>query len=476
MTTVTELKNILLRQQRAFRKQGMSDITSRKNRIDRAIALLVDNQQMLCDAMNGDFHGRSLHQSLMADIYGTIASLKYSKNNLSQWVKIEKRKVQPPLNFFGAKAHIQYQPKGVVGAIATWNFPVWVPFSSLGGIFAAGNRCMIKLSESTPHTSLLLEKLIAQYFDQEELAAINGDEAIGEAFSKLAFDHLIFTGAARVGKKIMREAAENLVPVTLELGGKSPVIIGRDADIKKTAASLVLGKILNAGQVCLSPDYVFVKENSLNDLIAELERSLAKHFPNILINPDYGSVINERHYHRLMGYLEDAKNKGGEIWEISPARENFSLQVNTYKIPLTLIINPSEDMLIMQEEIFGPILPIKSYHHIDEVIEYLSNKEKPLALYYFGENKKEQAKIIGNTASGGVTINDVIQHVSCEDLPFGGVGASGMGQYHGIEGFKTFSHARAIYKQSNVNMMALAGLLPPYTHKAASVLRRMIKK
>jgi len=473
---VTDLQSILTRQQRAFRKQGVPDITNRKNRIDRAIALLVDNQQALCDAMNKDFHGRSLHQSLMADIYGAVSSLKYSKDHVSQWMEIEKRKVRPLLNFFGAKAHVQYQPKGVVGAIATWNFPVWIPFSSLGGIFAAGNRCMIKLSEFTPHASLLLEKLIAQYFDQEELAVINGDEEIGEAFSKLAFDHLIFTGNTRVGKKIMREAAENLVPVTLELGGKSPVIIGRNVDIKKTADALVLGKMLNAGQVCLSPDYVFVKENSLNDLIAELERSLAKYFPTILTNPDYGSVINEKHYHRLIGYLDDVKNKGGEIWEINPAKENFNLQLNTYKIPLTLIINPSEDMLVMQEEIFGPIFPIKSYHHIDEVIEYLSNKEKPLALYYFGENKKELSRVLEKTVSGGVTINDVIQHVSCEDLPFGGIGASGMGQYHGIEGFKTFSYARAIYKQSSVNLMALAGLLPPYSNGTTKKLQRLIKE
>jgi len=476
MVVITDMQNILIRQQRAFRKQGIPDINIRKDRIDRVITLLVDNQQILCDAMNADFCVRSQHQSLMTDIYAAIASLKYAKNHLPEWIKVEKRQVKTPLRFFGASARVRYQPKGVVGVMATWNFPVWVTLGPLGGIFAAGNRCMLKLSEFTPHTSLLLEKLIAQYFDQEELAVINGGVEVGEVFSSLSFDHLLFTGSTSVGKKIMRAAADNLVPVTLELGGKSPVIIGRDADLGKAASALALGKALNAGQVCLSPDTVFVKENSLNELIAELERAFKKYFPTMLKNPDYGSVINEQHYRRLMGYLDDAKIKGGELWEINPARENFRNQTNSYKIPPTLVINPSDDMLVMQEEIFGPVLPIKSYHHIDEAIEYIARRPKPLALYYFGNHQEELERVLNNTISGGVTINDVIQHVGCEDLPFGGVGASGMGQYHGIEGFKTFSHARAIYKQSRVNTMALAGLLPPYSNKTTRVLKKLIKK
>lgn len=476
MMVNNDMQNLLARQQRAVRMLGIPDASIREGRISRAIALLVDHQQVLCDAMQDDFHGRSRHQTLMADIYGAVASLKYSRTHLRQWMKTEKRRVEMPLALFGARASVQYQPKGVVGAIATWNFPVWVPFAPLGGIFAAGNCCMIKLSEYTPHTSALLEKLTGQYFNQDELVMVNGDAETGEAFSQLAFDHLLFTGAAAVGKKIMRAAAENLVPVTLELGGKSPVIIGRNADLKKVAARLVLGKSLNVGQVCLSPDYIFVKDSSLNEFIAELERAFATHFPTMLHNPDYGSVINARHYQRLQHYLDDAKTKNGEIWEINPAKENFRHQANSYKIPPTLVINPSDDMLVMQEEIFGPLLPIKSYRHIDETIEYINRHAKPLALYYFGQHQEELEKVLANTCSGGVTINDVIQHVSCEDLPFGGVGASGMGQYHGIEGFKTFSHARSIYKQSPINLMALAGLAPPYTSKSTDTLKRLIKK
>jgi coniferyl-aldehyde dehydrogenase len=471
-----DMQTLLACQQRAFRKEGIPSANIRRGRINRAIALLIDNQQILCDAINVDFHGRSRHQSLMADIYGAIASLRYSEGRVSQWMKIENRQVQPPLGLLGAKAFIRYQPKGVVGAISTWNFPVWVPFGPLGGIFAAGNRCMIKLSEHSPHTSLLLEKLTEQYFDQEELVMVAGSIEAGETFSRLAFDHLLFTGASHVGKKIMHAAAENLVPVTLELGGKSPVVIGRNADLKKAASRLVVGKSLNAGQVCLSPDYIFVKENLLNDFIAELERAFAKHFPVMLHNPDYCSVIDQRNYNRLMNYLDDAKKKQGEIWEINPAKENFYNQTNSYKMPPALVINPSDDMLLMQEEIFGPILPIKGYHHIDEVTEYIVRHPAPLALYYFGNHQDELEKILANTISGGVTINDVIQHVGCEDLPFGGVSASGMGQYHGIEGFKTFSHARSIYKQSSFNLMALAGLEPPYSNKSTKVIERIIKQ
>jgi len=471
-----DLASLLERQKRAFLKQGIPSLETRISRIDRAIDLLVSNQDALCTAMSEDFGQRSRHQSLMADIYGAVESLRHAKKHVKKWMKDEKRAVQPPLNLFGAKAVVKYQPKGVVGAIATWNFPVWVPFSPLGGIFAAGNRCMLKLSELTPATSALLEALISQYFDEEELAAVNGGAEVGEAFSRLPFDHLIFTGSTHVGKRIMLAAAENLVPVTLELGGKSPVIVGKSADLKKTALALAIGKCLNVGQVCLSPDYIFVREDSINELIAELERAFKDLFPTYLDNPDYTSVINERHYQRLMSYLDEAKEKEAEIWEINHARENFHGQQDTHKIPPTLVINPDDELKIMQEEIFGPLIPMKTYKHIDDVFEYINDRSRPLALYYFGKDVKEQELVLNSTISGGVTINDVIQHVSCEDLPFGGIGDSGMGNYHGVEGFKTFSHARSVYTQAKINFMALAGLIPPYTDKASKMIDGMIKR
>ncbi len=472
----TELENLLARQRRAFQKEGIPALAVRKSRIERAHALLSDNKNQLCEAVSMDFGHRSRHQTLMADIGGAIESLKYANKHVKQWMNDEARSVQPPLNLFGAKARIKYQPKGIVGAIATWNFPVWVPFSPLGGIFAAGNRCMIKLSEFTPQTSGLLESLIAQYFDEEELVAVNGGVEVAEAFSSLAFDHLIFTGATHVGRRVMESAARNLVPVTLELGGKSPVIVGKSADLKKTAAAVAFGKSLNVGQVCLSPDYLFVRKDSLNEFIAEYERSFQAMYPTMLENDDYSSVINRRHFERLQSYIDEARERECEIWEINPARENFYAQQETCKMPPMLFIDPPDDLKIMQEEIFGPLLPIKSYGHIEDVFDYINDRPRPLALYYFGKDKAEQEQVLNKTISGGVTINDVIQHVGCEDLPFGGVGDSGMGQYHGFEGFKTFSHARSIYRQSKVNLMALAGLIPPYTDKASKLLDNMTRK
>lgn len=476
-TPIEQLPVLLARQRRAFEASPVVSLAQRVDRIDRVIALLVDNETRLCEATSVDFGHRSPHQARMADIFGALGSLKYAKKNVKQWMKPEKRKVDPPLNLLGAKAAIHYQPKGVVGAIATWNFPVWVPMSPLGAIFAAGNRCMIKMSEFTPHTSELLQQLIAQYFDEEELVAVTGEQEVGAAFAGLPFDHLLFTGATGVAKHILHACADNLVPATLELGGKSPVVVGRHTDIKKAAKAITIGKSLNMGQVCLSPDYVFVHANDLNEFIAEVENSFSEQFPTILNNPDYTSVINQRHYQRLRGYISDARDKGGEIREVNPAKENFANQAEgVHKLPPTLFIEPSDEMRVMQEELFGPLLPIKSYQHIDEVIEYINAHPRPLGLYLFTDNAQERERVLSRTISGGVTVNDVIQHISCEDMPFGGIGASGMGNYHGPEGFKTFSHARSVYTQSKINMMQLMGMKPPYSDKVTKILDSMIKK
>ncbi len=293
----------------------------------------------------------------------------------------------------------------------------------------------------------------------------------------LPFDHILFTGADSVGKHILHAAADNLVPVTLELGGKSPVVIGRTANLKKTAQAIVSGKALNVGQVCLSPDYILVHSESINELIAEMERSFATLFPTMRDNPDYSSIINARHHARLQSYIDDAHAQQGEVRVINPAKESFALQAEgVHKMPPTLVIEPTESMKVMQEEIFGPIFPIKSYRHIDDAIDYINAHPRPLAMYFFGSNQQERERVLSRTISGGVAINDVIQHVSCEDLPFGGIGASGMGNYHGFEGFKTFSHARSIYTQARINMMALMGLMPPYTDKATKILDSIIKK
>ncbi|HSC74641.1 MAG TPA: coniferyl aldehyde dehydrogenase [Pseudomonadales bacterium] len=476
-TPVDQLPVLLDRQRRAFEREAVVSPVTRINRIDRVISLLVDNQVALCEATSTDFGNRSQHQARMADIFGSLNSLNYAKKNMQRWMKPEKRHVDFPLNILGAKAAVHYQPKGVIGAIATWNFPVWVPMSSLGAIFAAGNRCMLKLSEFTPHTSALLQQLISQYFDPEELVAVTGEQDVGAAFAALPFDHILFTGATSVGKHILHAAADNLTPVTLELGGKSPVVVGRNADLKKAGKAIAIGKALNMGQVCLSPDYVLVHSASLNELIAEIENAFAEQFPTIRDNPDYTSMVNARHYARLQGYIDDAKAQDGEIRVVNPAKESFAMQKEgVHKIPPTLIIEPKESMKVMQEEIFGPLLPIKSYNHIDDAIEYINAHPRPLGLYLFSDDAREKERVLSRTISGGVAINDVMQHVSCEDLPFGGIGASGMGSYHGVEGFKTFSHGRAVYTQSRINMVQVMGMKPPYTDKVNKILDSMIKK
>ena len=376
-------------------------------------------------------------------------------------MKPEKRKVMFPLGIFGARGRIEYQPLGVVGCISPWNFPVQLTFAPLGGIFAAGNRTMIKPSEFTAKTSELMQELFAAEFDEEEVAVCTGGPDVGGAFSRLPFDHLLFTGATSIAKHVMRAAAENLVPLTLELGGKSPVVIGRSADMELAATNIMAGKTMNAGQICLAPDYVFLPEESRDEFVEAARNSVAKMYPDIKDNPDYTSIVNERHYDRLNGYLDDAREKGANVVEINPADEDFSQQQH-HRIPPTIVLDPTDDMQVMQDEIFGPILPVKQYQDVNETLDYINDHDRPLGLYYFGQDKAEENKVLTHTTSGGVTVNDVVMHVAQEDLPFGGVGPSGMGSYHGYDGFRNFSHAKAIYSQSKTVSKLAAAMRPPY--------------
>lgn len=471
---LSRMENILNKQKQAFLNDGHVSLKTRIDRIDRVIALLLEHQMPLSEAMSVDFGNRSIHQSRMADIAGTLESLKFARKNLQSWMRHEKRKTMFPLGLLGARARIEYQPKGVVGNLATWNFPVHIPLGPLAGIFGAGNRCMVKLSEITPETSGLLEKLIGQYFDETEFAGINGGPEVGAAFAALPFDHILFTGATGIARHILHAAADNLTPVTLELGGKSPVIVSQSADLKETAVRIATGKAINVGQVCLSPDYVFVPKNKLEEFISYCSEHVNEMFTSVVDNPDYSSIVNSRHYLRLQNYINDAKAKGADVRLLGKLEDLSAQQVD--RLPMTVIIEPTDDMTVMQEEIFGPIFCIKTYQDIDECIRFIRARPHPLALYYFGEDQQEQRYVLDNTISGGVCLNDVMVHVSTEDLPFGGVGASGMGNYHGVEGFKTFSHARSVYKQTKMNLMKMAGMLPPYGEKCEAQLERMIKK
>ncbi|ROR99052.1 coniferyl-aldehyde dehydrogenase [Sinobacterium caligoides] len=475
--SAAEMAKVVEQQRLAYVREGKVAAEVRMERLDRLITLVHDHKDEFALAMSADFGHRSTHQSLMADIYSTLETLKHTKKQIAKWMKPEKRKAPFPMGLFGAKARIEYQPKGVVGVLGTWNFPISTVIGPLCGILAAGNRAVIKYSEVTPASAELMDQLFKRYFKRDEVAGFLGGAEIGAAFSALPLDHLIFTGATGIGRHVLRAAAENLTPVTLELGGKSPVIISSAADIEESAKRIMTGKALNVGQVCLSPDYVLVPEDLKERFIDALVEQVKTMFPSMLNNPDYTSVINPRHQQRLLSYLEDARVKGGDVREINPANEDFSQQKGVQKIPMTLVVDPSDEMLVMQEEMFGPLLCIKSYQQIEQAISYINSRPRPLALYYFGDkNGQEVRKVLDSTCSGGVTINDVLVHVSCEDLPFGGIGPSGMGSYHGIEGFKTFSHARSVYTQTKINLQALGGMIPPYGDKCDKTLKGMIKK
>ena len=459
-TSADEMRKILDRQKRAYLKDGVVSNAVRHDRLERAVNVIKKNKEKFVDAMSADFGHRSRHQSLFSDIALSISPLRHAQKNLKRWRKSEKRSAMFPLNLLGAKARIDYQPLGVVGLISPWNFPVNLTFAPLAGVLSAGNRVMIKPSEYTPETSNAMAKAISEEFDADEIAVVLGGAETGADFSGLPFDHLLFTGATSIAKHVLSAAAQNLVPVTLELGGKSPVIVSESANMDSAAGAIMAGKMMNAGQICLSPDYVFVPKNRVQEFVESSKKAVTKTFPTLIDNPDYTSVINEKHFNRLSSYIDEAKQKGVEVVEINPANEDFRQQPHN-KIPPTLIIDPPEELQVMQDEIFGPVMPIKSYDQVEETISYVNDRPRPLGLYYFGSNSKEESDVLDRTTSGGVTVNDVVMHYLQEDLPFGGIGPSGMGSYHGEDGFKRFSHAKAIYSQTKVGAV-LEALRPPY--------------
>ena len=466
---INEMHRVLELQKSLNIKEGAPDLELRKDRLDRVIAMVGKYDKHIVKAVNEDFGNRDPVMSAATEVASVIGPMEHAKKNLRKWMKTEKRKaaIAPlgsALSLLGAKAEVRYQPKGVVGAISPWNFPMNLALAPLAGILSAGNRVMHKPSELTPATSDLLKEMIEEYFDEAEMAVFVGDAEVGAAFSGLAFDHMIFTGGTSIAKHVMKAASENLVPLTLELGGKSPVIVGKNAKIKDTAQRVMQGKTMNAGQICLAPDYALVPEEKVEEFVKASVEVTSEMYPEMKDNDDFTSIINQRHFDRIQGYIEDAKEKGAEVVEINPSNEDFTQQPH-HKIPPTIVLNPSDDMKIMQEEIFGPVLPVKTYKDVSEPVNYINSKDRPLGLYYFGEDNAEKEFVLGNTTSGGVTVNDVISHIQMEDLPFGGVGPSGMGSYHGYDGFKEFSHAKAVYKQSKLNLMKLAGLVPPYKKK-----------
>ncbi|MCP4954050.1 MAG: coniferyl aldehyde dehydrogenase [Photobacterium aquimaris] len=467
----SSMHSLLNHQRESFKQAGYPELETRIDRLDRLLAMLKKYDRQICNAATEDFGSRPYELSRLTEVFATVEHAKDALVHLAQWMKPEQRQAPSPAFEAGASAEVRYMPKGVIGIIGPWNFPVHLVLAPLVCVLAAGNRAMIKPSSVTPKTAQLIGEMIAEYFDPTEITVILGNN-ISEQFTQLPFDHIVFTGSTDNGRHVMRAASQNLTPVTLELGGKSPVIIDKDADLQVVAARLMTGKLFNAGQVCVCPDYAFVPEEMLLPLLAELEKATETLYPTIENNPEYTSIVNLNHFKRIQLLLEDAAAQGVEVITFNPANEAYDEAVNRKLLPRVLL-NPSNKTAVMQEEIFGPLLPIKTYRQIDEVVEHLNSQDSPLALYYFGENDAHKVRLRDDLLSGGMTINDVIVQVICNELPFGGVGASGMGRYHGIDGFREFSHLKALYSQTPSE--EIAGFMrAPYTDAMRGMLEQSI--
>lgn len=476
MNITTNMNDILQAQKHDFLKNGELSLSRRTEILKKLVALLVDNKKNICAALSDDFSCRPWQFSMLADIGAAIGSLKHSIKHLHSWAKPITKPTSPKiLGFIGAKAKIKFQAKGSIGIISPWNFPINLSFGPLASIIAAGNRAILKPSEFTPKTSQLIFELISNHFPQTEIAVILGGNEIGEEFSKLPFDHLIFTGATSIGSKIMEQAAKNLVPVTLELGGKIPVILSKDFDQDLALKRILAGKFMNAGQVCLAPDYLLIEESQLTSTIEKTKSIFSQMYQDALNNAEYCGIINDRHFSRLDSYINELSEKDTQIIDLNENFKNNNPK-NSRKFPPLLVINPPSNSKIMIDEIFGPILPIITYKSLEEALEFVNSRPRPLALYYFGNDIKKQEYVINKTISGGVTINDVILHIAMEELPFGGIGASGMGAYHGHRGFLEFSHQRAIYSQTKADNFLLKATRPPYNNILEKYLNFIIQK
>ncbi|SFR81731.1 coniferyl-aldehyde dehydrogenase [Marinobacter daqiaonensis] len=438
---------VLAEQKQAFHNNPLPDLNERLENLERLKKALIAQQEQFCEAIDRDFNGRSRDETLIAEMIPSIQGINYAMSNLKSWMQPDRRHVS--VLFQPASNRVHYQPKGVVGIIVPWNYPMYLAVGPLVAALAAGNRAMIKMSEFTPHTSALLGNLIESTFPRDLVAVINGEADVAADFSSRPFDHLLFTGSTAVGKLVMKAASENLTPVTLELGGKSPAIIANDVPMEDAAERIAFGKALNAGQTCVAPDYVLCPSDRVNAFVDAFQDAFRKMYPTLRDNPDYTSIINERQYGRLQDYLKDARSKGAQLVEVNPANE--SLEDGCRKMPVTLVLNPTDDMKLMQEEIFGPILPVVPSRGLDDALQFINQRPRPLALYYFGYDRSEQKRMLEGTHSGGVCINDSLMHVAQDDLPFGGIGDSGMGHYHGKEGFLTFSHPRAVFSKQKLN-------------------------
>ncbi|MBC2384137.1 hypothetical protein BHE74_00005173 [Ensete ventricosum] len=457
-----QLQDLFDAQQRAYAANPMPPAAQRQQWLKALRDLLSDERQALINAISQDFSHRSADETLFAELMPSLHGIHYASKHLKSWMKPSRRAVG--IAFQPASAKVIYQPLGVVGVIVPWNYPLYLAIGPLVGALAAGNRVMLKLSESTPATGELLKALLAKIFPEDLVCVVLGEADVGMAFSKLRFDHLLFTGATSIGKHVMRAAAEHLTPVTLELGGKSPAIVSADVPLRDAAERIAFGKALNAGQTCVAPDYVLVPEDRVDGFIEAYTKAVRGFYPTLADNPDYTAIINERQLARLNAYVKDATDKGATLIPLYD-------QGQARRMAHSLLLNVSDDMTVMQDEIFGPVLPIVPYRDLDQAFAYINQRPRPLALYYFGYNKGEQNRVLHETHSGGVCLNDTLLHVAQDDMPFGGIGPSGMGHYHGHEGFLTFSKAKGVLVKQRLNAAKL--IYPPYGKSIQKLIQKL---
>ncbi len=451
---IARMEALFARQQTAFSRSPMPGLAERKRNLAVLRALLIDHTEAIAEAISTDFTAHSVDETLLGEIIPGIRSIDYARTRLHRWMKPSRRSVS--LDLLPASARVVYQPLGVVGIMVPFNYPVNLAIVPMAAALAAGNRVMIKMSEFTPATAALVQELLRKYFDEDQAAAVTGAADIGAAFSRLPFDHLLFTGSIPVGKQVMRAAADNLTPVTLELGGKSPAIIAADIPLADIVDRICFAKSLNAGQTCVAPDYILIPRGRREPFMQLYKAAFRKMFPTINGNPDYTSIANARSHQRLQDLLEDAAGKGARIEKAC----DETIADGTFRMPLHLVANVTDKMKIMQQELFGPILPVVPYDSIEQALDYVNRRPRPLALYLFTYDRALQDLVTKGTHSGTMCINDAVIQVAVDDLPFGGIGPSGMGQYHGREGFLTMSKAKSILSKGRFNAMKF--MYPPY--------------
>ena len=431
---------------------------------------MLKRQDDIIAAISDDFRGRAREETLALELFPLLYEIRYACRHLKRWMA--PRRVPVQWQFWPGKARVFYEPLGVVGILSSWNYPLYLTLAPFTGALSAGNHVLLKPSELAPATAELMKAIVSDLYPPEYVSVIIGGPETAADFVRLPLNYMLFTGSSRVGKLVMKAASENLVPVTLELGGKSPAAIHPTYPLRKAAERILVGKLYNAGQTCVAPDYVLVPPHQRDEFVNAAQTTIARMYPSLVNNPDYTRIVNASHYQRLVALVEDARCRGARIIEINPAGETCN--VTNQVFPPTLVTNVRDDMAIMQEEIFGPVLPIVDYGSVEEAVRYINERPHPLAFYYFDDDKQRARDVVSRTVAGGATVNDCIFHAGQVTLPFGGVGPSGMGRYHGFDGFQTFSNKKSVFFQKKWSALAL--LRPPYSVRTRRILNILLRK